>query len=480
MKKIFLFIILFCTYISSGTAQESENHSIKEEKTRVIVITDGEADDRASMVRFLLSTNEFDVEGIINSSSQFHWEGGKGWNAFHPVEWIKEYIELYGKVYHNLLLHDKRYPSPEYLLSKWKVGNIKGNGEYEERTEGAQFIAKTLLTEDHDPRPVWIQAWGGCNTLASALKIIQEDYPEKMEQVAKKMRLFLIWEQDKAYQEYIRPNWEHYQIPTIISDQFDCMAYIWNKVLPATVQPFFQKEWMTQHILQGHGALCEAYPNKKGAFNAEGDTPSFLHNLSTGLRNMENPGYGGWGGRYVKVRNNVWMDPKPSSEYNYPTGQYGFDNSWSKMMEHYTDSAQVAMRTRYFQPLWRWLDKVQLDFAAKAEWCVKDYASANHHPIINLNLKSLDVNAQPGETIQLDASQSKDPDEDLLTVHWWMYPEAGSHKGNFRFESEQLKTVFTVPQDAHAGETIHIICEVSDNGEPSLTRYKRIIITVNH
>ena len=88
--------------------------------------------------------NEFDVEGIINSSSQFHWEGGKGWNAFHPVEWIREYIEYYKKVYPNLLLHDKNYPSPEYLLSKWKVGNIKGDGEYRERTEGAQFIAKVL------------------------------------------------------------------------------------------------------------------------------------------------------------------------------------------------------------------------------------------------------------------------------------------------------------------------------------------------
>lgn len=44
---------------------------------------------------------------------------------------------------------------------------------------------------------------------------------------------------------------------------------------------------MTQHILQGHGALCDAYPHKKGAFNAEGDTPAFLHSLPTGLRNME-------------------------------------------------------------------------------------------------------------------------------------------------------------------------------------------------
>lgn len=138
------------------------------------------------------------------------------------------------------------------------------------------------------------------------------------------------------------------------------------------------------------------------------------------------------------------------------------------------------MRTRYFQPLWRWLDKVQLDFAARADWCVKDYASANHHPVVNLNLESLDLSVQPGEKIILDASQSQDPDGNILKFHWWIYLEAGSYKGNFCFESDQPKTVFSVPQDACSGDTIHLICEVSDNGVPSLTRYKRVIIRVNH
>ena len=186
-------------------------------RPRVIVTTDGEEDDRASMVRFLLSSNEFDVEAIVNSCSQFHWVGGEGWNAFHPVEWVSDYISLYGDVYENLLKHDSSYPSPGYLLKRWKVGNINQVGEYCERTEGARFIAEILLDEE-DPRPVWIQAWGGCNTLAAALKIIQDDFPESMERVAEKMRLFLIWEQDDAYQKYIRPNWEHLNVLTIISD----------------------------------------------------------------------------------------------------------------------------------------------------------------------------------------------------------------------------------------------------------------------
>lgn len=249
-----------------------------EDRPRIIVTTDGEADDRASFVRFLLTSNEFDVEAIVNSNSEFHWVGGKGWNAFHPVEWIAEYIGYYAQVYPNLLKHSKDYPSPDELLARWKVGNISAVGEYATRTEGARFIADILL-DNSDSRPIWLQAWGGCNTIAAALKIIQEDHPERMAEVASRLRLYLIWEQDETYQQYIRPQWEPYGIPTIISDQFDCMAYIWPKVLPSEVKPYFEKAWMKTQILEGHGPLCDAYPNKQGAFNAEGDTPAFLQSF---------------------------------------------------------------------------------------------------------------------------------------------------------------------------------------------------------
>lgn len=447
-------------------------------KPRVIVTTDGEADDRASMVRFLLSANEYDIEGIINSSSEFHWVGGEGWNAFHPVEWVKEYIGLYARVYSSLLKHDTAYPSPEYLLSKWKVGNIDAIGEDDIRTEGAEWIVGVLLNKS-DPRPVWIQAWGGCNTISRALKIIQEDYPERMKEVAAKMRLYLIWEQDKTYQEYIRPNWEQFNIPTIISDQFDCLAYIWTKVLPDDIKPWFEAEWMNENILKDHGPLCEIYENKNGGFNAEGDTPAFLHSIPNGLRSIESPGYGGWGGRYVKVRNNVWMDPPPSAAHNFPEGQWGFSNSWSKAMEHYTDPDSVEMRTAYFKPIWYWLKDIQHDFAAKADWCVKEYAEANHPPIVRLKDTPIDITAKAGDTIVLDASSSIDPDGDSLHFKWWNYREAGSYNGKETMaESATARTTIILPSDALPGQTIHIICEVSDTGVPSLTRYQRVIITV--
>lgn len=466
-----LFSIFLCTCFLSFSPVQGQDH-----RSRVVVTTDGEADDRASLVRFLLMSNEFEVEGIINSSSQFHWVGGTGWNAFHPVTWIRDYIDLYSQVYNNLKIHDPNYPSPAYLLSKWRVGNINAIGEDDLRTEGAVLIASVLLEDD--PRPVWIQAWGGCNTISSALKIIQEDYPDRMEEVAARMRLFLIWEQDETYQQYIRPNWEHFNIPTIISDQFDCMAYIWPTVLPEKTKPFFEAKWITNAIIKDHGALCSVYENNNGAFNAEGDTPSFLHSIPNGLRSMESPGYGGWGGRYVNVRNNVWMDPLPDSGYSYPTGQRGFHNSWSKNMEHDSTPDKIAIRTAYFKPLWRWLDDVQNDFAARADWCVKDYSQANHHPIVRLKNTPLNIQAKAGSTVRLDASSTIDPDGDQLFFTWWHYNEADSYIGETIKPSENPKIKIKVPNDAQPGNTIHLICEVSDSGTPTLTRYQRIIISI--
>ena len=48
-------------------------------KPRTIVTTDGEVDDQDSFVRLLLYANEFDLIGLVYSSSQWHYKGdGKG------------------------------------------------------------------------------------------------------------------------------------------------------------------------------------------------------------------------------------------------------------------------------------------------------------------------------------------------------------------------------------------------------------------
>ena len=467
--------LLFATPLGTNAKNFLRLAVTPKDRPRVIVTTDGEADDQASMVRFLLTCDEVEVEGIVNSSSDFHWVGGAGWNAFHPVSWVQDYIYLYAQVYNNLLLHNPNYPSPEYLLSRWKVGNTGGGGEYATRTEGAKLIADILL-DASDPRPVWVQVWGGCNTLAAALKIIQDDHPTRMAEVAAKLRIFLIWEQDGSYQAYIRPVWEPLQVLTINSDQFDCIAYEWPNDLPASLKAsHFNSPWVANNIVNGHGALCAAYVNNNGAFNAEGDTPSFLHSIPNGLRSTESPGWGGWGGRYVKVRNNMWMDIPPAAGWTHPTGRWFIDNSWAK--ELLKSQYSQSFRENYFKPIWRWLSAVQNDMAARADWCVMNYASANHHPIVRLKTP-LDVNAAPGTQVTLDATPTTDPDGNTLNFRWWNYSEADSYAGAALPESTSAKTTVTVPAGAQVGDEIHMICEVTDTGTPPLTRYQRVVIHV--
>jgi hypothetical protein len=436
-----------------------------------------------------LYANEWDVEGIISSSSQYHWKGYR-WAG---DDWIDPYLEAYSDVYPNLIKHDKAYPNPKYLKSIYFVGNVEDEGEMEKVTPGSQHIVKVLLDESDD-RPIWIQAWGGTNTIARALKTIEEEHPEKMEYVANKLRFFFIWEQDETYQSYIKPNWGKYNIFTIISDQFWAIAYQWDKIIPNNKIEYFKVDWMQSHILEDHGPLCSLYkayqggddnegwgagnPKQKGSFRSEGDSPAFIHTIPTGLRNIEHPDWGGWGGRYVNVRDNTWLDPVPVEDYEYPEGRWYTGSAWGRdyMRNEYPEN-QDLMR-EYFKPMTRWMDALQNDFAARADWNVKSYEEANHPPVVKLQ-NSLNMTVKPGDRVELSAEETFDPDGDELTFLWWQYEEADTYEGKLNIGSaENEKISFSIPEDVSEGETMHIICEVKDNGEPQLTRYQRVVITI--
>ncbi len=399
------------------------------DKPRVIVTSDGEIDDECSMVRFLLYANEFDIEGIITSSSQYHAHG----HNWAGDDWAQPYLSAYATVYPNLVKHDPRYPTPEFLQSRTLLGNVKSEGEMDEVTAGSQRIVEVLLDES-DPRPVWIQAWGGTNTIARALKSIEEQHPEKMAEVAQKIRFDFIWEQDETYQSYIRPHWGKYNIPTIISDQFIALFYHWKKYIPADQQAYLVGSWMKDNILEDHGPLCSLYKAhaeddkgfSEGDFRSEGDSPAFIYNIPNGLRSDESPDWGGWGGRFVKVRENTWLDPVLEPGYEYPRVAGSPSSAWGRQRlkkEIPNDAELIA----YLKPQWRWIGPLQNDFAARADWCVKEFDDANHAPVVKVD-GELTRDVQPGETVKLSATAT-DPDGDGLTFHWWQYSEADSSGG---------------------------------------------------
>jgi len=65
-----------------------------------------------------------------------------------------------------------------------------------------------------------------------------------------------------------------------------------------------------------------------------------------------------------------------------------------------------------------------------------------------------------------------------LAIKWWQF-KVGTFSGDVNItngNAEQCRV--TIPQDAKAGQTIHLLLEVTDTGTPAMTRYQRVIVTV--
>ena len=351
----------------------------------------------------------------------------------------------------------------------------------DEVTAGSQHIVKVLL-DDSDNRPVWIQAWGGPNTIARALKTIEEEHPEKMAEVAKKIRFYFIWEQDNTYQSYIRPHWGRFGIPTIISDQFLAIATtIRGRVIPAEKQALLFRGVDEPEYPARTTVRCSPCTRRTagsiGRFRSEGDSPAFLHVIPNGLRSMESPDWGGWGGRFVRVRDNTWLDPVLEPGYQYPEGRWYTSSAWgrTRLKKEIPNDAELVA---YLKPQWRWIDALQNDFAARADWCVKSYDQANHPPVVKL-AHALDLKVRPETRCHCSARGTTDPDGDALNYRWWQYREADTYDGTIEIQDAGKQDAsFTVPGDAGKGKTIHVICEVTDTGTPPLTRYQRVVAQI--
>jgi len=81
-------------------------------KQRVIVLTDitNEPDDQESLVRFLVYANEYDIEGIVATTST-HLR-----NKVRKDK-IEKLVSDYGKIKSNLDKHAPGFPSGKYLQS---------------------------------------------------------------------------------------------------------------------------------------------------------------------------------------------------------------------------------------------------------------------------------------------------------------------------------------------------------------------------
>lgn len=492
MKKILFLLLLSTALFAKGRLP------------RTIVTTDGEIDDVDTFIRMLLYSNEYQLEGLVYSSSMWHYKGdGKGTKFTSEMEmtrkmydaktdlrwpgvlWIQDLLKAYSQVHSNLILHDKSYPSPAYLRSLVKVGNIDFEGEMEQVTEGSEWIKAKLL--DSDPEPIYLQAWGGTNTIARALKSIEEQYageknwPSIKSKISKKAIIYTVMDQDATYKKYIGGHWPQIRV-FYNAQQFASFAYPWKREMPKATQSYFEGTYMGPKIIQNHGPLLQMYysygdgqkqpgdeehihgdPTKLkdaqwGSFSpydfiSEGDSPAFLHLVDVGLNNLNHPSFGGWGGRFVAAEGNPYRfeDNEKAADFNPETGK--LDISY---------------------PQTRWLIAAQEDFAARADWCVKSFKDANHAPQITVK-EGVNVSAKAGANLTLQVT-TRDPDGHAVKLKVWPYSEAGSGKADAKLHDSEVK--IQIPKSAKKGDTYHVVVEGTDTGSPALSRYRRVVVKI--
>ena len=402
------------------------------------------------MVRFLLYANMFDVKAICATSRLGHGQDTR-------LDIIYKQIKAYSEVYPNLLLHSRNYPSPDYLNSVVKNGQGDQFSFGKDcDTEASDFIIKVV---DEATNSVHIAIWGGQRELAQALwKVKDTRSIEQMTDFCSKIQVHAIGDQDK-HRDWILDNFKSIRYVSdgfVPSGNFGIREISAFRGIYMTGDISMQDgEWVKANI-RGNGSLSDCYQlNGSGTDGMkEGDTPSFLGLIGNGLNVPEKPEWGGWGGRYRLLNSNLFID--------------ALDFLNGTLNERHT----VA----------RWRPAFQHDFMARIKWCVEPYASANHNPVVILNessgLSPLFLNAKVGDVMVFEASKSFDPDGNTLSMNWFVYDEI-SFVGyvGLKLLSGDKKCKLKVPTQA-TGRTFHLILEVTDNGTPSLTSYKRILINV--
>lgn len=294
-------------------------------------------DDVQSMVRFLLYTNEFNVEGLVASAGTFANVAKK--------QNILDILNLYDRVDENLRRHDRRYPTADKLRSVtwegrsgawgWPSVGTKGKPLEEILGDGKDSEASDAIirvVDRPDPRPVW----GGSREVAQAIwKVRATRSPAELERFLGKLRLYLIAKQDTT------ADWLLDTFPSlfIILSEKSYMGMFWS--MPGSNSKVADLAWADANVRRGHGPLGNAYPRSgwdpavPGVW--EGDTPSFLHLVSAlrGVNDPEKPDQGGWGGKFVQP------DPSRNHWFDDPAGM---------------------------QSVFRFRPEIQAEFARRADW----------------------------------------------------------------------------------------------------------------
>ena len=465
-------LILSCVVLISLNAISQTKLQYEEPvKQRLFVLTDitNEPDDQESLVRLLVYANEYDLEGIIATTSTHLRNQTR-------KDKIEALVRDYGKVKPNLDKHASGYPSMEYLLGitseHLPVYSMDGVGEGKD-SPGSALLIKAV--DKADNRPLWVSVWGGANCLAQALwKVQATRNKEELSKFVSKLKVYSISDQDFAGR-WIRENFPEIFYIVDASEGDSWLEYYkatwtgisgdkWYKNGPGMHNELVENTWLAENIREKHGPLAAHYI--PFAYIMEGDTPSFLGLINNGLGWYISPAYGGWGGRYEFYRSyaekgKIWTSSvNTQDEIVMPDGRKEASNQAT---------------------IWRWREAYQHDFAARMDWNIgDDFKKTNHNPVVVLNSNAGKAVAlarvKTGDKVLLSSKGSSDPDGDNLTFRWFVYREAGLG-WNVEIEQPESEEISFAMPELSQGQSLHIILEVRDSGIPSLFSYRRVVLS---
>jgi hypothetical protein len=479
-----------------------------EDNHRMILITDlvGEQDDSQMIVRLLMYANELDIEGLIAVSISEPWYPARAPSephriGVHPEELVKA-INAYAAVRPNLLKHAAGWPTAPYLMSKVGAGPYGygmaavGDGQ---STPGTRLIVQAV--EKPDPRPIYVCITGGANPLAQALWDYRKTHPpEQVRAFVAKIRVYDDYGQDDAG-AWICHNFPEISWIRSLNQVFGVMGpgpphmppgrlptdrepYVWQPYPPTDEG---QHLWTQEHVQRDHGPLGALYPDRVGRdgrfrYLEGGNTATWLGLVNKGLYDPEHITWGGWGGRFQDRKMQI---PAGQDRVRYGEGEKPYEPfaMYPEASDRWTNPETGKTYDDVWTPIQRWRRAFENDFQARMDWCVKDFKDANHNPLAafngDLSRTIVTLTANPGQLLTLDASASKDPDDDALGFRWFPYPEAGTYGGGIAIQHADQSVAQVAIPEAAAGSQIHVILEVRDNNPVvPLFAYRRIVITV--
>ncbi|MBE6121087.1 MAG: DUF1593 domain-containing protein [Erysipelotrichaceae bacterium] len=490
------------------------------EKPRILITTDMECDDMNSMIHLALHLDELDVCGIVYTASKYHFQGdgihtlgdvtphyscsgllayeghigyphpdpdARFLKSYRPFEegWIESlWKNEYAAVYPNLKKHSPDYPSPEYLLSITKTGNIAFEGDVRFETEGSRFIEQLIL--DDDERTLYLLSWGGINTIVRALMSIHEKYHDSEEwngiyaKVIRKCCVLGVMNgvgQDNSWLDHGKDLFPDLKM---LRSEFVYGGFLSSLTTQADAVHTYRAPWLKENIKFGHGPLMEktilfadgtyieGEPENRQyglitemdwGFDSmpvfhfdpydwigEGDSATVVPLLPHGLRGPEDGRFGSIGGR-------LFNDGEtPEKTYDRYSGKEGNENPFLMNFQH--------------------------EWAQRADWCIRPYEECVHPPVVNCNCSDLRVPA--GSVVDLSAG-AYDPDGRQIRTLWDVYRSGCTYHGSgipAVWNPLDQTTKFTVPADAQPGDFFVLVFSAQACAEHPITRYAEIGVTV--